>query len=427
LARTPEWKRQDGRTAADRGTPRLGWRRFAWPLWALAMVLLGLAALLMVGNRPASHDGFLQALLVPGFATVGAVVAARRGNTIGWLFLGVGLVAATGALCVEYALRARVTAPGSLPAGELAAWAAGWLFTLNFPAVGLLLLLFPDGRLPSLRWRPVAWGLSLSLGAWAVWQMVTPGLVDSVGPGFANPFGIDALPTSGPVNDLAGALVFLVVVVTLAAAVLAPFRRRRRAMAVERQQLKWLAFVAIAVPVMMGLTVAAFSLPPGLGSVPQMTLLLLLSVGIPAAVGVAVLRYRLYDIDRLISRVVVYVSLTGLLALSYAAGVLVLGTLVGRAQSGLTVAGATLACAALFQPLRGRLQHAVDRRFNRRRHDAARTIEQFSGRLRAQVDLDTLTADLLTVAEQTMEPTRVSLWLRAPAFTRAGGSNILDK
>jgi hypothetical protein len=289
---------------------------------------------------------------------------------------------------------------------------------LNFPAVGLLLV-FPDGRLPSARWRPVAWGLSLSLGAWAVWQMVTPGLVDSVGPGFANPFGIDALPTSGPVNDLLGALTFLVVVVTLAAAV-APFWRRRRATAVERQQLKWLAFVAVGVPVTMGLSVVAFSLPPGLGSIPLWGLLLLVSLGIPAAVGIAILRYRLYDIDQLISRVVVYASLTAVLALSYAAGVLLLGTLVGRAHSSIAVAGATLACAALFQPLRRRLQRGVDRRFNRRRYDAARRIEQFSSRLRAQVDLDTLTAELLTVAGQTMEPTRISLWLRSPVTPRTG-------
>jgi hypothetical protein len=377
------------------------------------MVLLGLATVLMVANRPASHDGWLQALLVPGFATVGAVVAARRGNTIGWLFLGVALVAATGALCVEYALRARVTAPGSLPAGELAAWAAGWVFTLNFPAVGLLLLVFPDGRLPSARWRPVAWGLSLSLGAWAVWQMVTPGLVDSVGPGFANPFGIDALPTSGPVNDLLGALTFLVVVVTLAAAVLAPFWRRRRATAVERQQLKWLAFVAIAVPVAMGLSVVAFSLPPGLGGIPPWGLLLLVSLGIPAAVGIAVFRYRLYDLDRIISRTLAYGLLTVLLGLGYAAVVLGLGRLLPQ-DSSLVVAGATLAVAGVFQPARHRIQQVVDRRFNRRRYDAANTIAAFSARLREEIDLDTLSAELLAVVDQTMEPARVSLWLRPP-------------
>jgi hypothetical protein len=285
--------------------------------------------------------------------------------------------------------------------------------------VGLLLLVFPDGRLPSARWRPVAWGLSLSLGAWAVWQMVTPGLVDSVGPGFANPFGIDALPTSGPVNDLLGALTFLVVVVTLAAAVLAPFWRRRRATAVERQQLKWLAFGAIAVPVSTLLIVVMLLLLPGLRTVLPLALLLVVSLGIPAAVGIAVLRYRLYDIDRLISRVAVYLTLTAVLALGYAAGVLVFGALVGRAQSSIAVAGATLACAALFQPLRRRLQRVVDRRFNRRRYDAAKTIEQFSARLRAQVDLDTLAAELLTVADQTMEPTRVSLWLRPP-MARSG-------
>jgi hypothetical protein len=145
-----------------------------------------------------------------------------------------------------------------------------------------------------------------------------------------------------------------------------------------------------------------------------LALLLVVSLGIPAAVGIAVLRYRLYDIDRLISRVAVYVTLTAVLVLGYAAGVLLLGALVGQARSSIAVAGATLACAALFQPLRRRLQRVVDRRFNRRRYDAAKTIELFSARLRAQVDLDTLAADLLTVADQTMEPTRMSLWLRPP-------------
>jgi hypothetical protein len=415
LAETHDRRHRDGPSASDPSegvrSSHGGW--LAWGLWALAMILLGFAVVLMLQNRPVSQDGFLQAVLVPGFATVGAVVAARRRNTIGWLFLGVALVAATGALSGEYALRARVTAPGSLPAGQLAAWAATWVFTLNFPAVGLLLLVFPDGRLPSARWRPVAWGLSLSLGAWAVWQMVTPGLVDSVGPGFANPFGIDALPTSGPVNDLLGALTFLVVVVTLAAAVLAPFWRRRRATAVERQQLKWLAFVAIAVPVAMGLSVVAFSLPPGLGGIPPWGLLLLVSLGIPAAVGIAVFRYRLYDLDRIISRTLAYGLLTVLLGLGYAAVVLGLGRLLPQ-DSSLVVAGATLAVAGVFQPARHRIQQVVDRRFNRRRYDAANTIAAFSARLREEIDLDTLSAELLAVVDQTMEPARVSLWLRPP-------------
>jgi hypothetical protein len=146
-------------------------------------------------------------------------------------------------------------------------------------------------------------------------------------------------------------------------------------------------------------------------------------LALPAAIGIAVLRYRLYDIDRLINRTLVYGVLTVLLAAVYAGLVLTLGQLFGGIDTqpaSWAVAGATLAVAALFQPLRRRLQRGVDRRFNRRRYDAARRIEQFSSRLRAQVDLDTLTAELLTVAEQTMEPTRISLWLRSPVTPRTG-------
>jgi hypothetical protein len=212
---------------------------------------------------------------------------------------------------------------------------------------------------------------------------------------------------------LLGALTFLVVVVTLAAAVLAPFWRRRRATAVERQQLKWLAFVAIAVPVAMGLSVVAFSLPPGLGGIPPWGLLLLVSLGIPAAVGIAVFRYRLYDLDRIISRTLAYGLLTVLLGLGYAAVVLGLGRLLPQ-DSSLVVAGATLAVAGVFQPARHRIQQVVDRRFNRRRYDAANTIAAFSARLREEIDLDTLSAELLAVVDQTMEPARVSLWLRPP-------------
>jgi hypothetical protein len=425
LAETHDRRYRDGRSASD---PREVVRtahdgQLAWGLWALAMILLGFAVVLMLQNRPVSHDGFLQGFLVPGFATVGAVVAARRRNTIGWLFLGVALVAATGALCAEYALRARVTAPGSLPAGQLAAWAATWVFTLNFPAVGWVLLLFPDGRLPSPRWRPVAWGLSLSLGVWALWLMIRPGPIDTAGPKFANPFALSALPPLGIVTDVLVALNLVAVVVTLAAAVFAPFWRRRRANAVERQQLKWLAFVALGVPLTMGLILLGLVLFPAFRSLAGgLPLLLLVAVGIPATVGLAVLRYRLYDIDRLINRTLVYGLLTAVLGLCYVAGGLVLALVIGAGSDppSWLVAGATLAAAAIFRPARRNIQAAVDRRFNRRKYNAAQTIQAFSTRLREQIDLDTLSTELLAVTDQTMEPTRVSLWLRPPRHEPLG-------
>ncbi len=420
-ARDERQGRDDGRRLVERRI--VAW--LAWALWALAMALFGLAVVLMVRNRPVSHDGFLQAFLVPGFATVGAVVAARRRNTIGWLFLGVAMVAAVGALSAEYAVRAVVTAPGSLPAGRFAAWLTTWVFIVNFPALGLLLVLFPDGRPPSRRWRLVAWGLWLSLGAWVLWLMVRPQPIDVADRKVANPFGIQALQLPDLVGTPLAALNFIVVVASLVAAALAPFWRRRRAGAVERQQLKWLAFITVGVPVTFVMSAPLLAVLPALSIVLFFAMLALVTGGIPVAVGLAVLRYRLYDIDRLITRALVYGTLTVLLALAYALGTVGLGQVLGRDQSSVTVAGVTLACAAAFQPARRRIQAAVDRRFNRRRYDAARTIETFSTRLRQEVDLDELAAELLAVVNRTMEPASVSLWLRPPP-DRAGRSSTVD-
>jgi hypothetical protein len=382
------------------------------------MVLLGLSVALMLRNRPVGHDGFLQAFLVPGFATVGAVVAARRHNTIGWLFLGVALVAAVGAFSAEYAVRTVVTAPGSLPAGSLAAWATTWVFTLNVPALALLLLLFPDGRLPSPGWRPVALAVSLSFGAWASWLMIRPQPIDVAGREVANPFAIHALGGTGIAGQALAALNFLVVVVVLLASALAPLWRRRGAGPVERLQLQWLALVAVGIPVTLLLSAGLLAVLPAVAAPVSFVMLALVTAGIPAAVGIAVLRYRLYDIDRLIGRTLSYGLLTAILGLGYAGLVLGFGQAsggVGRQPPSWVVAGATLAVAALFQPARRRIQQAVDRRFNRRRYHAAQTVEAFSARLRDQIDLDTLSGELLTVVDQTMEPTAVSLWLRPSA------------
>jgi hypothetical protein len=198
--------------------------------------------------------------------------------------------------------------------------------------------------------------------------------------------------------------------------------RRRRAQPVQRQQLKWLAAVAAGTGLAgaTGFVLAG----PGNGSVVLAGRLLLvlalagIVVGVPVAVGVAILRYRLYDIDRLVSRTLVYGLLTAVLGLGYAGVVLLLGQLVGHQQSSLAVAGATLTMAALFQPLRRRIQQVVDRRFNRRRYDATKTVQAFSARLRDEIDLDSLAAELLAVVDQTTQPTKASLWLRPPTAPR---------
>jgi hypothetical protein len=407
--------------------------RLAWALTALSALLLVLALVLLVLNRDLGIRALTPHLVVvPGFAVVGLVLAVRRpGHAIGWLFVAMGLVAAIQAFAFEYAARALVTAPGSLPAGPWLAWLAYWTFLLNLPALALLLLLFPDGRVPSPRWRIVPRLLGLAVAGVTVWSMLQPGPIDLNGLIIENPAGAAALddPAIQALGNVPGTLAFLTLFVGSVACALAPFVRRRRAGPIERQQLKWLAFVAAA----SGLAGAAGFLMVGAGNsavaiVGGLLLVVALggvAVGIPVAVGLAILRYRLYDLDRIITRTLVYGLLTAVLGLGYAGLVLTLGQLLGRHNSSLAVAGATLAMAALFQPLRRRIQRLVDRRFNRRRYNAGQTIQAFSARLRDQVDLDTLTSELLAVADQTMQPTQASLWLRdnpTPPRTSPTGS-----
>jgi hypothetical protein len=407
--------------------------RLAWTLTALSALLLVLAVVLLVLNRDLGFRALTPHLvLVPGFAVVGLVLAVRRpGHAIGWLFVGMGLVAAVHSFAFESAIWGLVTAPGSLPAASWLAWLAYWTWSLNLPALALLLLLFPDGRVPSPRWRVVPWLLGVAVVGVTVWSMLQPGPIDLSAVTIANPAGVAALddPAIQAVDLVPNLLAVLTLFVGSVACAMAPFVRRRRAEPIERQQLKWLAFVAAA----SGLAGAAGFLLAGPGNstmaiVGRLLLLLALTgiaIGIPLAVGLAVLRYRLYDIDQVINRTLVYGLLTAVLGLGYAGVVLTLGQLLGRQNSSLAVAGATLAMAALFQPLRRRIQQQVDRRFNRRRYNAAQTIQAFSTRLRDEVDLDTLTAELLAVADQTMQPTQASLWLRdnpTPPRTSPTGS-----
>ena len=415
---------------SERGAARL-----AWALTALSTVLLVLAVVLLLLNRDLGFKALSPHLfLVPGFAVVGLVLAVRRpGNAIGWLFVGMGLIAAVQAFALEYAVRALVTAPGSLPAAAWMAWLATWTFLLNLPALALLLLWFPDGRVPSPRWRVVPWLLGSAIAGVTVWVMLRPDPIDLgevLGDvRIANPAAVAVLddPAIQTVGLVPGFLAFLALFVGSVACALAPFVRRRRAQAIERQQLKWLAAVAGGSGLVgaAGFVMAGFasSTATVVGGLLLVVALAGVAVGIPVAVGLAILRYRLYDIDQLINRTLVYGLLTAVLGLGYAGVVLVLGQLfggVGGNPPSWAVAGATLAMAGLFQPLRQRIQRAVDRRFNRRRYDTARTIEAFSARLRDQVDLDTLTGELLAVVDLTMQPTQVSVWLRPAAPGSAG-------
>ena len=404
-------------STAGLGRPRHWLAGLAWVLWALAM--LGLAVvpwldrLMIRAGRPdlvvwvpGSVVGPVVAVL--SAATVGALLASRRPrHPVGWLLLGFALsLTATGVIYsyVTYGVLAR---PGALPAVHLVARYYPATGAAALALLSLVLLLTPTGSLPSARWR---W--------WAVITAATPlalVLVMPVAPGRFDP---QLLLASSPFSDRALGGVLLVatrvalVVTALAVGVAAGSLvvRFRRAQGVERQQLRWVALAAtlmlLAVPIVLAPVALESQILVNWASAVWVMVL-------PVAVGAATLRYRLYDLDRIISRTLAYGLLTLLLGGGYAVVVLGLGQLLGR-ESPLVVAAATLAVAAVFQPARRRVQAVVDRRFNRRRHDTARIVEGFGARLRDQVDLDTLTADLLAVVDQTMQPTKASLWLRSP-------------
>jgi hypothetical protein len=400
----------------------------AWALWV--MVLLGLAAtawldqLLRQASRPdlvilnASSAPFV--LTAVSAATVGVVVASRRPtHPVGWLLLGLGLSVPGFQVVDAYAHYGLLARPGSLPAALYLVVYSPALFMAGMACAGFVLLLTPSGSLPSpsRRWRWWARALGAAPVMFLLTVALMPEPLDPTYQQVVNPLGLNGgLPLAVllfAVNLLAGAVVLLTVPVAAGSLVV----RFRRARGVERQQLRWLAFAAGLASLAAALVLAGISLPMSAG----VTLALINWGGgvclvlLPLAIGAAVLRYRLYDLDRIVSRTLAYGLLTLLLGGGYAGVVLGLGQLLPQ-RSNLTVAAATLAVAAAFQPARRRIQAAVDRRFNRRRYDAARTIAAFSARLRDQLDLDTLSAELLAVVDQTMEPVSASLWLRPPPF-----------
>jgi hypothetical protein len=390
---------------------RRRWTWVAWSLLALFVISMVITTILSVANGSFQQDpgGFLVQLVgFSAFMVVGALIVAHRpSNAIGWIFTAIGVLAATWAPAGEYISYAYWTRSGSLPAAIMVAWAmlgGTWYLTMAL-ALEFTPLLFPTGRLLSPRWRPVAWLAGAATAAFMVLAALKPDLDRAPDRVITNPIGVAWLgdPEESPVGVALLSLMGVLMLVAFGSLV-ARFRRSRGD---ERQQLKWITYAGGLLP----LAVLAYLLPEVVGTVVFAVPLVFL----PVAVGIAILRYRLYDIDRLINRTLVYGLLTALLGAVYASVVLALGQLfggVGRDPPSSAVAGATLAVAALFQPARRRIQALVDRRFNRRKYDAARTIEAYSVRLREQVDLDTLSTELLAVVHQTVQPTRALLWLR---------------
>jgi len=366
----------------------------------------------LIGDLPPSQritELLFQLLPLP-FAAVGTLIAARRpGHRIGWLLLGGSLAIASAQLTwsyVSYSLRSGAPLPGSAVVG----WIGNWVPWPALAAFALLMLLFPDGQLPSPRWRPVGWAMVAWCAVIMVFLALYPGLIST--PELDNPFGLSGDAGEAMRRLQASPIIPLVTIPLFLASASAPLVRFRHARAEQRQQLKWFAY---AVGLLVGVILLSGPLLPGWANDLSGIVIVVAVWGIAAAIGIAVLRYRLYDIDQIINRTLVYGLLTALLGGVYAGTVLVLGQVFGGIGAQLpswAVAGTTLAVAALFQPARRRIQAVVDRRFNRRKYDAAKTVEAFSARLRDEVDLDALTAELLVVVDQTIQPTRALLWLR---------------
>jgi hypothetical protein len=400
----------------------------AWIAWSLCLLCVALAVagliLALLNGRTLGEiflawDGPTIANLLTwtvSFSIIGALIASHRPeNPIGWIFLAEGFC--YGLLCAAgpYAIYALRTNPGALPLGAEAAWLGQWIWA---PGLGLSLvflpLLFPDGHPPSPRWRPVAWLGGLSIGLVVVlytilyWPERGPALVTG-----------DVYPShvSHVLVDFIG---FPMLLVGLGA-VISVFVRFRRAMGDVRQQIKWFASAAALTVVWI---IVFGQSTRGLPEVIVALTNLLVIPSIPIATGIAILRYRLYDIDLIINRTLVYGSLTLMLALVYFGGVTVTQTLFQTLTSQeqlpqLVVVASTLLIAALFTPLRRRIQSFIDRRFYRRKYDARKTLEAFSAKLRDETDLEALNNDLVGVVRETMQPAHVSLWLRPdPAHRR---------
>jgi hypothetical protein len=360
-------------------------------------------------------DWLFTAVAIP-FAVVGALIVRHRPtNRLGGLLL-VGALALGVERVAQELVRYGVAHPGAVPALAWIGWVSNWAWVPAILMLVLLPVLFPDGRPLSPRWRPLVWVIVAGALVSLVGSALIPGISDA--PSLRNPLGLSG--AAGARLEQTLLKLFVGLPVAAVAAAVSLIVRFRRARGVERQQLKWLAY---AMGVLMVAPVIQDSWLGGWAAAAADLALF----AIPAAIGVAILRYRLYDIDRLINRTLVYGLLTALLAGVYTGAVLVMGQVfggVGRDPPSWAVAGATLTVAALFQPARRRIQQVVDRRFNRRKYNAAKTMEAFSARLRDEVDLDALATELLAVVDQTMQPTRASLWLQPSAQRSLGGKGM---
>jgi hypothetical protein len=401
-------------------------RGIAWLAWAASGGLL-LAAIVFAalnGGAPKPDDPFRPAavavlgVLVLVSATVGAIVVTRHPrHSIGWLFCSAGVLTAALLATDGYAEYALFVEPGSLPGARISAWlSTSWLGGTGILLITTFgLLLFPDGRLPSPRWRPAAWLAGATIAVTAFGVALAPGGLYGY-PSVENPAGVGGAFGSffGLLSDISDPLIAASIVASASAMAV----RFHRSTGIERLQLKWLAYAAG----LLAPTIAGSIAVEGAGGDSDLVVFVI-ALGltfVPVAAGIAILRYRLYDIDVVINRTLVYGALTTLLAGTYLGLVLLFQLALSPLTqgSGVAIALSTLAVAALFRPARGRIQKGVDRRFYRRKYDAARTLERFGTRLRDEVGLDALAGELTAVVGEAMQPAHVSLWLRAPEAPR---------
>jgi hypothetical protein len=395
-------------------------------LTILTLVVLAtdLAFVALNAGRIGSAKVGLDVILVVGaliYAASGHLIASRRpDNAIGWLLGSIGVALAVSMLAEQYAVYGLKTAPGAVPGpktvGGVAAMAAAVTVVLLF----YIVFLFPDGHLPSPRWRPVLWATVVVFAGWGTRQFqagttISGGISNAIQAAHAqypNPIGF--LPRHGWYSDLL-TVIFVLAVLTVIAVAASVFARRRGASPERRQQLAWLGYVgALTVIWILSLGLASW-LAPGhannwIGGILWTLIVVTPVAGIPVACVVAVLKYRLYDLGRIVSRTVAYAIVTGLLVGVYA-GLVLLATQVVKITSPVAVAGATLAAAALFGPLRSRVQHRVDHRFNRARYDAERLLAAFAARLTEELDADAVTEDLARSVHTALQPAHLSIWL----------------
>jgi hypothetical protein len=343
------------------------------------------------------------------FSVVGAIIASRHPrNTIGWLFCSVGVTIGLNSFAGDYAEYWLAGGTSMKSLAETAAWLSSWLWILlAYVPMSSLLLLFPDGRLPSPRWRPVAWGAALGIAGSVAGYALEAGPLEDF-PQIANPYGVD-----GPTVGMVGVAGSIVAAGSLVASAISLIVRMRYAGSEQRQQIKWLAYggtVMVGSICVSGL-INRWNVPVSI-VVGNVALL-----GLPVFTGIAIVKHHLYDIDLLINRTLVYGSLTTMLVAVYVGGIVlsqrVFVGLTGQEElPQLAIVASTLLIAALFTPLRRRIQATIDRRFYRRKYDAAKMLSIFSARLRDETDLGTLSDDLVGVVKETMQPEHVSLWLR---------------